>query len=226
MYNAVHYTTSVTPGELILNDTAHARPVQVITVKNKSKKPQTYTISHIPAGTTASFDSDQQAIHYPVPLNTNYAKVSFSRKSLVVPAGGQATFSTTILPPSRVDPKVLPVYSGFIRVVRKDGLEMLNVPYLGVAAIMKNMKIIDRTDYYFGVPLPFVLDSAGNPQNASRTYTFQGNDYPTLFFRLLAGSPVVHVDLVGANRPCPPAASPNPSSPCQPVQSKSARTTP
>lgn len=30
-----------------------------------------------------------------------------------------------------------------------------------------------------------------------------GNDYPTFFFRLLAGSPVVHVDLVGANTTLP-----------------------
>ncbi|KAG8929169.1 hypothetical protein FRC01_004741 [Tulasnella sp. 417] len=149
VYNAIHYTSSVTPGELILNDTAHARPVQLITVKNKSNKVQTYTISHVPAGTTTSFDSDQQAIHYPVPLNTNYAKVSLSAQNLRVPAGGQATFIATILPASGVDPKVFPVYSGFIRIARKDGLETLNVPYLGVAAKMKNMKIIDRTDSCF-----------------------------------------------------------------------------
>ncbi|KAG8953405.1 hypothetical protein FRC04_002247 [Tulasnella sp. 424] len=199
VYNAVHYTTSVTPGELILNDTAHARPIQLITVKNKSNKFQTYSISHVPAGTATSFDSEQQAIHYPVPLNTNYAKVSFSSKTLDIPAGGQSTFIATILQPSGIDPKVFPVYSGFVRIVRKDGLETVNVPYLGVAAKMKDMKVIDRTNSYFGTPLPFVLDAAGNPQNVTQTYTFQGNDYPTLFFRLLAGSPVVHVDLVGAN---------------------------
>lgn len=134
-------------GELILNDTAHARPVQLITVKNKSKMLQRYSISHAPAGTTTSFDSEQQAIHYPVPLNTNYARVSFSTKTLTVHPGESVSFFATILPPTGVDPKVFPVYSGFIRIARKDGLETVNVPYLGVAAKMKDMKVIDTTDY-------------------------------------------------------------------------------
>ena len=104
-----------------------------------------YNITHIPAGTTTSFDSQQQAIHYPVPLTASYAKVSFSTKSLRIAAGGKASFIATILPPSGVDPKVFPIYTGFVKIT--SATEQVSVAYLGVAAKMKDMKVLDRTDY-------------------------------------------------------------------------------
>lgn len=130
--------------ELLVNDTAHLKPLQVVTIQNTSNKTQTYKITHVPAGTTTSFDSDQFAIDYPVPLTTKYAKVTILPSTLTLKPGAKGAFAATILPPSGVDPKVFPVYSGFINVA--SATEQVHVAYLGVAASMKDMKILDTTD--------------------------------------------------------------------------------
>lgn len=49
--NAIHFTTLVTPGELLLNDTANFKGVHTITVKNTGKTRQTFKLSHAPVGT-------------------------------------------------------------------------------------------------------------------------------------------------------------------------------
>ncbi|KAG8906709.1 hypothetical protein FRB99_006307 [Tulasnella sp. 403] len=202
-YDAIHYKTLVTPAELLLNDTAHLKSTHKITVRNTSKKTQKYKITHVPAGTTKSFDpATQAAIEYPVPLLKKYAKVTLGKKSLTLKPGQSATFSVTIKPPTGLDPKTFPIYTGYIDIASPT--ENLHVPYQGVAASLKSMTVIDRTDLYFGVPLPVILDSAGNVQTEPTTYSCEGDDYPTIIFRLLAGSRVVYVDLVHADTTTPP----------------------
>ncbi|KAG8936970.1 hypothetical protein FRC02_009107 [Tulasnella sp. 418] len=193
VYNAVHYGTVVTPGELLLNDTVYFKGQHTIKIENKSKKLQKYTISHEPAGTATTLQNGE-AITYPVPLSKNYASVKFSTTSLSVPAGQTGIVIATITPPSGLDAKTFPVYSGHVRV--STTTEDLIVSYLGVAAAMKDMKVLDETPYYFDVPLPVVLDGSGSPQSEPTNYTFQGDDWPLLLYRLTAGTPSIHIDLV------------------------------
>ncbi|KAG9048751.1 hypothetical protein FS837_012114 [Tulasnella sp. UAMH 9824] len=195
-YKAVHATTFVTPGELRLNDTAHSKLTHTIWVENQSKQVQTYKISHIPAGTAITM-KDNEAIPSPVPLDKTAATLTFSASTIKVPPGGKTSVTVSIKPPTGLDPNSFPVYSGFIRIASdKDDMK---VSYLGVAASLKDMKVIDRSANYFGVEIPAILDKDGNIQEAPTTYTLQGNDYPALLYRLNAGSPAIHLDLVPAN---------------------------
>ncbi|KAG8985409.1 hypothetical protein FRB90_004733, partial [Tulasnella sp. 427] len=171
VYEAVLGTTVVTPTELALNDTAYAQPSHTITVKNTSKKAQTYKITHVPAGTINPFTSDQQAVNYPVPLNNHYAKVTFSTSQLVVQPGKSAKFSATIKPPTGLDPKLFPVYSGFLKVASQ--VDSVHVAYMGVAGKMKDMKVWDRTEDY--------------------------TDFPAIIFRLLSGTADLRIDLVSSS---------------------------
>lgn len=51
---------------------------------------------------------------------------------------------------------------------------------MGVAAAMKDVQIIDNSDFYFGYKTPVVLDGNGAPQSGSINYTFTGIDHPSL----------------------------------------------
>jgi len=51
---------------------------------------------------------------------------------------------------------------------------------MGVAAVMKDVQIIDNSDFYFGEKTPVVLDGNGARQSDPINYTFLGSDYPLL----------------------------------------------
>jgi len=151
VHKAIHYKTVVTPGELLLNDTAYFKPKHVIKVQNTSSKLQTYKISHVPAGTAKTL-ANNEAIPAPVPLSKDYAKVTFSASTLTVAPGSIGSFIATVTPPPGLDPATFPVYTGFVKVTSAD--EELSVSYLGVAATMKNMKILDTSSYCKCLPGP------------------------------------------------------------------------
>ncbi|KAG8979396.1 hypothetical protein FRC05_008381 [Tulasnella sp. 425] len=195
-YKAVHATTFVSPGELRLNDTAHAKLTHTIYIENKSKKMQTYKISHVPAGTAITM-KDNEAIPSPVPLDKTVATLTCNPSTIKVPANGKIPVRVTIKPPTGLDAKSFPVYSGFIRIA--SDMDDMKVSYLGVAASLKDMKVIDSGTSYFGVQTPVILDKDGNIQEAPANYTLQGQDFPALLYRLTAGTPALHVDLVKAN---------------------------
>jgi len=54
---------------------------------------------------------------------------------------------------------------------------------MGVASKMKNLPIIDPTAYYLGINSPTILDSQGNVQSGTVSYSFQNGDYPTVLYR-------------------------------------------
>lgn len=139
-YKAVHATTFVSPGELRLNDTAHAKLTHTIYVENKSKKVQTYKISHVPAGIAITM-KDKEAIPSPVPLNKTAATLTCSPSTIKVPPNGKIPVVVTIKPPTSLDAKSFPVYSGFIRIA--SDTDDMKVSYLGVAASLKDMQVID-----------------------------------------------------------------------------------
>ncbi|KAG9048749.1 hypothetical protein FS837_012112 [Tulasnella sp. UAMH 9824] len=192
-YKAVHATTFVTPAQLQLNDTAHSKLTHTIWVEKKSKKTQTYKISHVPAGTAITME-DNEAIPLPVPLVKTAATLIFTPSTIKVPPGKKVPFVVHIKPPTGLDPKSFPVYSGFVRIASmKDNLK---VSYLGVAASMKDMKVIDRSPNYFDAKIPAILGKDGNIQEGPATYTLQGDDYPAVLWRFTAGTRIYHIDLV------------------------------
>ncbi|KAG9048750.1 hypothetical protein FS837_012113 [Tulasnella sp. UAMH 9824] len=195
-YKAVHATTFVTPGELLLNDTAHSKLTHTIWVENKSKEMQTYKISHVPAGTAITM-KDNEAIPSPVPLDKTAATLTFIPSTITVSAGGKLPVTVSIEPPTGLDPESFPVYSGFIRIV--SDMDDMKVSYLGVAASLKDMKVIDRSASHFGVEIPAIIDTDGNVQKGPATYTLQDEDYPILLYRRTAGTAALHVDLVKAD---------------------------
>ncbi|KAF8187464.1 pyrolysin [Pholiota molesta] len=162
VFDAIHATTIVSPGELILNDTANFRP-------NVGNTPQTFKLQHVPAGTALTvqagtiFPADG-----PVPLSATAASVTIIPSSFTVHPGQTQIVVAIFKLPRSLDPTTFPVFSGFIQLVGPT-----------VSQSLKNKQVVDDTDVFFGVPLPTLLDASGNVQAGPANYTFVNGDGPT-----------------------------------------------
>ncbi|TFK18826.1 peptidase [Coprinopsis marcescibilis] len=198
VYRAVHATTLVSPGELLLNDTTHFNPVHKFFVNNTAETDKEYILSHTPAGTAITirpgtiFQSNG-----PVPLSPAAASVQISPEAFTLGPNESQEVTVTFTQPQDVDPKTFPVYSGFIIVDDSD--HAVHVSYMGAAASIKDIQVVDNTDYFFGEKLPLVTNSSGIPTNDSTNYTFIGEDRATFYWRQTFGTPLFRLDVVAAN---------------------------
>ncbi|KAG5646298.1 hypothetical protein DXG03_003895 [Asterophora parasitica] len=197
VYDALFATTSLSVGQLVLNDTAHFKSIQTFTVKNTGKTIEKYTLKHVPAGTAVTVTPGTIfPAKGPVPLTKAAASVTLSTTNFTLLPGLSLPIVAKFSLP-KGDASTYPVYSGFIEV--SSGPENLHVTYLGLGASLKDKQVLDNTDYYFGVPLPTILDNTGEVQAKPTNYTFKDQDFPTVLYRLAFGTPQLRVDLVDSN---------------------------
>ncbi|KZV90011.1 subtilisin-like protease [Exidia glandulosa HHB12029] len=198
VYNAINYKTSVSPGELLLNDTANWKTFHTITVTNNGDKKQTYRLSHVPAGTALTLQKGfPLPKDYPVPLTADKVTVHLSAQAVTLEAGKSATVQVGFTPPKDIAKEQLPVLSGFIQIV--GGGETLHVSYLGLAASLKEAAVIDGSTLYFGTRTPLLMNKDMEEQTTPTVYTLNDTDAPTLLFRMAMGTPSLVIDLVPAD---------------------------
>ncbi|CAE7226894.1 unnamed protein product [Rhizoctonia solani] len=195
VYNAIKNTGGLLPSELLLNDTANFKGTHTLLLKNGGKQSVTYSLTHVAAGTANTIDGIE-AILGPVPLTNSAASVTIVPNKVTVPAGWTLPVIITIKAPTGLDATKLPVYSGYIKATGSDNTTLQST-YIGVAAKLKEAKVLDNTDSYFGVKLPLITDKDGNPvpPDGSATYTLNGDDTPLVLYRLVQGTPLLRVDL-------------------------------
>ncbi|KAF5357287.1 hypothetical protein D9758_005834 [Tetrapyrgos nigripes] len=196
VFNAIHYETLLSPGEFLLNDSAHFNGQHKLTVQNTGNSEKTYTIRHKAAATALMARTGTIFTSLgPVNLTRAAADVSFSTSSFTLAPGTSQSVDVTFTLPSD-DESTLPVYSGFIHVATDS--EDLHVTYQGLGASLANVRTLDDTDYFFGHQVPLLLDASNNVQTDATNYTFNNvtGDYPVLISRLSFGTPLFRVDLV------------------------------
>ncbi|CAE6439730.1 unnamed protein product [Rhizoctonia solani] len=196
VYDAIKNVGSMTPSELLLNDTANFKKSQKLTIKNTGRKIVTYELTHVPAG-TANTIRGIEAIAGTLSILPNAASVSFSSAKLTVLPGMSATATLVFTPPTGLNSSSFPVYSGYIQATGSDGTTLRST-YLGLAASLKDMRVVDNTTTIFGAgkKLPLIQDKNNQTVNGSATFTMQGTDYPLLVYRLVAGTPLLRMDLI------------------------------
>ncbi|QRW07894.1 pyrolysin [Ceratobasidium sp. AG-Ba] len=194
VYDAVHAMANMFPAEILLNDTTNFNGSQIVTINNGGQKTVTYNLVHIPTGTAATI-SGNNPLGGPLQLVDKFASVSIVPSTVVIPAGSSAQVTLAFKPPAGVEAGTFPIYSGFIQAKGDDG-STFHSSYLGVAAPLRDMKVIDNTDLYMGVKLPLIADKNGNPVNETNIFTMQGNNTPQCIWQLLAGSPKLRIDLI------------------------------
>ncbi|EJD50690.1 subtilisin-like protein [Auricularia subglabra TFB-10046 SS5] len=197
-WDALNYQTVVTPGELLLNDTANWKGLHTIKIKNTGKKPKTYTLKHIPAGTAYSRESGTiQPSEGPVPQdNTVAAQVHIALRKVTVLPGLTFPVLVTITPPKQAEKARIPVVSGHIEIATAG--ETLHVSYLGAATDLRTVQVVDTTPDVLGLPLPVILDEFG-VQEGPENYTWVGENYPVFAWRQVFGTAAVKLDLVAAD---------------------------
>ncbi|KAL7416629.1 peptidase S8/S53 domain-containing protein [Mrakia frigida] len=200
-YNAVLFPSVVSPGSFALNDTDHASLVQTLTIMNAGSSEKSYRLANVPALAALTFSTFGDIPNEDeVPLVEGAATIAFSSTFVAVPAGSSVDVILTFVPPTGLDASNVPVYSGFVSVESADQSEVYSVPYLGVAASMKNdFPILDTSNEYFGVVTPALLTYAEDFVDGPVTFTFTATDQPSLIYRLSGGSAKVIATLVASD---------------------------
>jgi hypothetical protein len=144
-YNAVHTSGVLSIAKLTLNDTDHFEQSHSFNVRNTGSKEVTYVLGHQGAGTayTLLAGSIDIARRTQVEIVKSFATITFGQSNITVAPGAEAKITISVTPPSGLDAKRLPLYSGFITLDGSNG-DKLSLPYLGVAGryvISLNLRI-------------------------------------------------------------------------------------
>ncbi|KAF5348713.1 hypothetical protein D9758_006755 [Tetrapyrgos nigripes] len=202
VYDALHTTTLVSPGELILNDTAHLQDVHPITIQNIGDAAKDYIITHLPTGTALTINPDTGLpAAGPVPLSPAQAGVSLSQTSFSLAPGETHTITAQFTQPN-ANPDTYPVYAGFIQIASGD--EQTHVTYMGLAAMLLDKQTLDNSSVVVSSSQQDFTKSAESVVEeraivAAQNYTFVGDDYPSISFSLIFGTPLVRIDLVSSD---------------------------
>lgn len=129
---------------------------------NTGNQLRSFTLGHIAAGTAVTFNLTSNFPNDVVPLISAPASVTFSPDTFTLVPGDKKKITLKFTPP-QLDAKTFPVYSGWVTVTSSDG-EILKVAYMGLAASLKDMPILDSSPDYFGEVVPAVLDLGGDVQ--------------------------------------------------------------
>lgn len=135
-FKVITYKTSVTPAVLNLNDTDHFQATHEIKIENKGSEAVTYHIVHEAGSTIITKPGADHVVAFPpVPYSSNegeLATVKFSTTELEVAAGTTGTLTVTFAEPAGIDPKLFPIYGGYINIVGSND-ESLRVTYAGMS---------------------------------------------------------------------------------------------
>lgn len=214
-YDAVHSTLILNVSSLTFNDTAYQPRSLAFTIQNNGYKEASLEFSNIGAATLYTFKGDGDS--FPVShasgdlekgLTTEYAELSVTPSTLIVPVGESRVVSVSVNPP-KLDPKRLPLYSGFLAINSTDGRQSLTLPYAGIAGVMKDVLTLDPlkneealSSYNFtaGVLSPVPANTTFTMKLAANG-TLDGDAniiYPAVDFILSFGTKTQIVDIVDA----------------------------
>lgn len=133
IYDAIHESFTLSPTELLLNDTAYFDGTQTITITNTGNSKAKFRLSHVPAITVYAFEDGSYESAYPLPIADGAtADVKLGKKTINLKAGESQSVSIQFNYPRNVNQQRLPIYSGHIAVANDDDGTTSEVPYLGM----------------------------------------------------------------------------------------------
>ncbi|KAB2572084.1 putative subtilisin-like protease protein [Lasiodiplodia theobromae] len=215
--DAVFHQTTVSPSQFELGGTEKLATVDTtITLRNPTAEDVTYELGHTAANGMAFYPygnsapdnlgwSDGRYINLaPLPFA---ASIKFpSSTSVTVPAGGSASVAFTVSPPTGLDPKEIPIYSGFITATSSLN-ETLSIPYVGAPYDYATTPLIgldpptpgihDANRSVFAAPQVYQYGSK-LAQGAHQAYNFYDDDTPVFRYSLLQPTRWTRVDVVDA----------------------------
>lgn len=211
-FDAAYATTELSISSLSFNDTDHIIREQSFAIANNGNETVTYTLRG--AAAAAGYTLNDNSIYpsvFPNQLLFDSASLTFSVDNpLIIPAGQRKIVSVTLTPPVDLDPRKLPVYSGYV-VINGSDSSALSIPYVGVVGSLKSAAIMGREATYMTSSRsgPNATSIAAGrtfllpPPGRSNDTRFAPNitDYPVLQYSLAMGSPMLRVDVVPVSVP-------------------------
>ncbi|EKG18014.1 Peptidase S8/S53 subtilisin/kexin/sedolisin [Macrophomina phaseolina MS6] len=215
--SALFHESFASPGQFELYGTETLAKLDTnITLHNPSSSPVTYTLAHVPANGMAFFPYGNSAPNGAGYIDDRYlrltplpfaASVKFARASVTIPGGSSETIPFTVSPPTGLDAKEIPVYSGYVTATAASTNETLSVPYVGVPYDYSAAELIgldpptanvsDPARSIFAAPQVY-HDATKQAQGDHARYTFLAGDYPAVSYSLLQPTQWTRVDVVAA----------------------------
>ncbi|KAJ3409063.1 hypothetical protein HDV05_004595 [Chytridiales sp. JEL 0842] len=137
VYDAITAKTVVYPPNLSLNDTVRTQQHYTIEFTHEYTVPVTYTISSYGASMMTPFmeGDNMMLVKSKLPYTADYAKVTFrgmTSRSFRVQPGARGRANIDFEVPTNADPKLFPVFSGYITLTNDQDDQVIRVPYAGM----------------------------------------------------------------------------------------------
>ncbi|GJN84461.1 hypothetical protein PLIIFM63780_008018 [Purpureocillium lilacinum] len=218
-YDAAYATTLLDPSSLSFNDTDHFADHLNFIITNKGHSAVTYSITHAPALTAYALDKNSiWATPFPPEVSQDYATLVFSDIQVNLKPGSRKVISVSARPPSGIDDKRLPIWSGYIVINGTDGTA-LSLPYQGLSGSLQTSTTLGP-EYGWMSWSNETMESYSDPDptRAPANYTYKlprpgtttRDLLPMLTFRLALGSQLVRADLVPLTTCAPKNATRDP----------------
>jgi hypothetical protein len=155
-------------------------------VRNTSPKTVTYHFKHNPSVSLLTHNKNSIYPLVTPGTSSRAASARFSRGKITLKKGQSASIYISFKAPT-LTASTFPLYSGFIGIT-SSRKESFSIPYMGMAASLYNLPVLDSGAEVAGATLPLVADANMNIQTGERTYTLAGDDYPVLHLRFTGES--------------------------------------
>ncbi|RDA95366.1 hypothetical protein CP533_3543 [Ophiocordyceps camponoti-saundersi (nom. inval.)] len=208
-WDAATIETLVYPPSLAFSDSEHRVPSFEIVIANSGSSKIEYHLSNVPAATKYVYGNSLSS--------DAAADIRLSHDSIVVEPRQTAVISVSASDPQGIDPKQLPVWSGWIAINGSEG-SSLTVPYLGMAGSMRSATTISASD----ISLMRSLNGLSSPVAPNSTFILPDppsgeqfkspgvarpspkgaiHDLAGVVVRLNFGTPLLWVDIMPVDAP-------------------------
>ncbi|KAJ1912718.1 hypothetical protein H4219_005495 [Mycoemilia scoparia] len=179
-----------------------------ITITNLDRRmPLFTTLSHIPALSYSSYDSEGKYVN--PPRNSTEVASVFIPRTVIVGPGRSTTISVRVAPPRKLTNNGRWFYSGFIQIKKTAyGSETINIPYTGFKGLYTDLpllpydddELMPRFDYYCTASANSTEASSDPiPVDSNTTYTINPDNnqsYITLNVTTVRPSRILKLELI------------------------------
>ncbi|KAH6695515.1 subtilase [Plectosphaerella plurivora] len=149
--DAAYSTTRISTSGLSFNDTEFLVPEHEFTISNNGDAPVFYELTHLEAlSAEAVWPANGYRRSEPEYL-PQVSSLKIEPSSITIQPGAKAAVRVSVTPPEGVNAAGLPVYGGFVSIKATTGDEVaaLSVPYLGVAAVMREHHVLAIPEQFY-----------------------------------------------------------------------------
>lgn len=201
-HDAAHLQVIPSTTSISLGDSDHLEGNQTFGLSNMGDKDVNIFLAHLKAPTAYHFQPGTRVTAvFPPAIVDDAAEVEFESTEIVVPAGGKANVTMSVIPPTHLDEKILPTYGGYVKLTSPDA-PTLTIPYFGIVGSLYDTPVIIHQDIKYVDSGDLNTEIPGNktflmprPEEGVDPDTLYGRG-PTANVQLMMGTALLRADIV------------------------------